>query len=403
MATKNGKQLPKGITWREDKQTYMGRFSFQGKSYTFYNKDLRTLKKTLADKRYEVEHGLAGKATKMTVDTWFSEWLGQYKIPTVKVTSVNHYLNLYNYYVQVSLGQKQLAQIKPVHVQKLYNEMQEKKFSVSTICGVHTLLLDLFQTAVDNDLIVKNPLRGVVLPKAQKTERRVLSVVEQTTLLTYMKREKWDIYEALITVLMGTGLRLGEALGLTWDCVNFEQKEILVKKTLVYVKDVENGTYSFRFQSPKSNAGIRTIPLVTEVANALRRQRTMQMSLRLHAGRGWKNVDGFEMLVFTTSKGTPMQESTVRKALDKVVAEINNEEKALAEKEQREPFVMEHVHPHALRHTFATRAFEADMPPKTVQAFLGHSTLAMTMDLYTHISEEKKREDMDKLEKVFYA
>jgi len=120
-------------------------------------------------------------------------------------------------------------------------------------------------------------------------------------------------------------------------------------------------------------------------------------------GEKWQPLAGFENLVFANMSGRPYRETHIRDFLVAIIQEINDEEIALAEKERREPVLMEHFSPHSLRHTFATRAFENNLPPKTVQAILGHSSVAMTMDLYTHTTEDKKREDMEKLVGVFSA
>ena len=372
---KNSKQLPRGISYRADKDLYMGRFTFEGKTYTFYEKDLKKITKTLENKRYEIQHGLAGAADKISLDTWFSEWMNQYKRTSVKETSYNNYQNLYSCYVQPSLGKKHLKQIKPVHIQRLFNDLSQKGLSAGTLSSVKALLSAVFQTAVHNDLVVKNACTGVKLPAAKAEEPRVLTIDEQVILLNHMDKERWQTYAPLITVMLATGLRLGEALALTWDCVDFDNREIVVEKTLVYVKDISTGSFMFKFQSPKSEAGKRTIPLVKEAVDALQRQRVAQMRLRLAMGPRWKSVEGFELLAFTTSQGTPLQESAIRKMLVKVVAEINAEETARAQEKGREPFVFEHIHPHTLRHSFATRAIECGMVPKTLQRILGHSKL----------------------------
>jgi len=218
-----------------------------------------------------------------------------------------------------------------------------------------------------------------------------------------MEKDRRQSYAPLITVMLATGLRLGEALALTWDCVDFESRELVVEKTLVYVKDISTSSFMFKFSYPKSEAGKRTISLVKEAVEALHRQRVAQMRLRLSMGPRWKNVEGFESLVFTTSQGTPLQESAIRKMLVKVVAEINAEEAARAQKEGREPLVFEHIHPKTLRHSFTTKATERGMEPKTLQRIMGHSKLELTMNLYVHSTVEKKQEDMNLLAGVFSA
>lgn len=115
---KNGKTLPKGITWIEKKQLYMGRFMYQGISYTLYDKKLRDITKKLADKRYEVEHGLFGKADKLTLNTWFEIWLREYKVQKIKKTTLQNYLSLYNNHLRNGLGMRFLSQIKSIYIQR---------------------------------------------------------------------------------------------------------------------------------------------------------------------------------------------------------------------------------------------------------------------------------------------
>lgn len=400
---KTGKELPKGISWKADKQLYMARFTFQGQSYTFYDKDLKSIKKTLSEKRYEVEHGLQGKADKITLNKWYETWLNEYKTPNIKETSIHTYKQMYSCYIEPSLGEKYLLMIKPVAIQKLYNELLERGLSAKTISNIQGMFYDIFETACRNDLIIKNPCKGVSRPKVEQTDRRVLSVEEQQTLISYLKKDTWKPFEPLILTLLGTGMRIGEVLGLTWSDIDFKNEQISVNKTLVYVKDLKTGKHMFKYQTPKTKNSLRTIPMLSDVKKALKQQSANQKRVRLYMGSEWQPLKGFEDIVFTSFKGTPHQECDIRKFLNKIVAEINADEKALAEKENREPVVMEHIYPHALRHTFATRCFERDLPPKTVQHILGHATVQMTMDLYTHITEQKKQADMQKLEGLFSA
>lgn len=398
---KTGKELPKGISWKADKETYMARFTYQGEQYCFYGKDLKDLKTTLSEKRYEVEHGLQGKADKISLNRWYQTWMQDYKIPTIKESTAGTYAKIYENHLRHTIGMKYLSQIKPIHIQRLYNSMVAEGLSAKYITNINAMLYNIMDLAVKNDLIMKNPVTGVTRPKVEKKERRVLSIEEQKVFVSYLQKEAWKPYEPLMVTLLGTGLRIGEGLGLTWNDVNFTSKQISIDKTLCYIKDMETGRYKFVYQTPKSRESIRTIPMQSEVEKALKRQRTYQKRLRLYMGSEWKPNSGFEGLVFTSLKGTPKQENEVREFLNKIVAEINSDEQALAEKEHREPVIMGHLYPHALRHTFATRCFEVGLPPKTVQEYLGHSSLEMTMDIYTHVSEEKKRKDMEKLNSIF--
>jgi integrase len=398
---KNGKELPKGITYLPKKGLYMARFMYEGVPYTYYEKTAKQAAKTLADKRYEVAHGVSGKGDKVTLNQWFDTWFKEYKIPNVKESSARTYKQWCEYYILPVLGNRKLSQIRPVHIQQFVNDMQEKALSVKTIHSIYDVLFDILKIAENNELINRNPAKGVTLPKQEKEERRVLSVAEQSAFLAYLKNEKWLSHEPLFVVMLGTGLRVGEALGLTWDCIDFEHKEIKIEKALVYGKCTSDGKYRFTWQTPKTTSSRRTIPMVPEVEAALHRQRLAQAQYRLCVGGKWKPLEGFENLVFPNMSGRPYRETHIRDFIVAIIQDINDEETALAEKERREPVLMVHFSPHCLRHSFATRCFECGLPPKTVQTIMGHSSTAMTMDLYTHTTEAKKKEDMSKLAGVF--
>lgn len=396
---KNGKKLPKGITWIEKKQLYMGRFTYQGTPYTLYDKELKVIKKKLADKRYEVEHGLTGKADKITLNKWYEVWLSNYKTDKVKETTENGYVIMYNNHIRNTLGKRVLAQIKPIHIQKLYNDFIENGYSTSSLQTLHALLHNILDIAVVNDLIMKNPCMGTIRPPAEHKERRVLSEEEQTYLLKFIQQEEWKFYEPVITTILGTGVRVGEVLGLKWEDIDFENNTISINRTLVYIRNKKTGKYGFSEQAPKTKNSKRTIPLHKNVVKALKRQKLNQNYMKLHGN--WQPHEGFETLVFTGSKGQPQQTASIQNILNRIVKAINDEEVEKATKENRTPVIMEHLHPHALRHSFATRCFEADMPPKTVQMLLGHANIQITLDLYTHVSAEKKLQDMQKLDKIF--
>lgn len=124
------------------------------------------------------------------------------------------------------------------------------------------------------------------------------------------------------------------------------------------------------------------------------------MEYILSRGGQWTPVPGLENLVFTTRNGTPVQEVYIVKYLKRVTARLNEKEEKKAAKEGREPQIFEPITPHTLRHTFATRAFEYGMMPKTVQEILGHSNLSITMDLYTHVTNDTKIKEMKKIVQV---
>ena len=210
---RNGKELPKGITWLEKKKLYMGRFQYEGQSYTVYAKTLRETNRKLSDKKYEVEHGMSGKADRIRLDEWFETWLQTYKSGKVKATTISTYKALYDRFVREPLGGRYISKIKTVEIQRLYNGITEDGLSPKYLKTLHNTLSNVFKMAVNNDLISKNPCTQTIRPAIDISERRVLTASEQKRLLSFMCKEQYKNVEPAITVLLGTGLRIGDAYG----------------------------------------------------------------------------------------------------------------------------------------------------------------------------------------------
>lgn len=394
---KNGKELPRGITWLSKKDLYMGRFQYEGQCYTVYAKTLKETKKKLADKKYETEHGLIGKADRIKLDDWFDEWISTYKIGKVKDTTVATYRALYDRFVREPLGGRYISKIKTVEIQRLYNDIIEDGLSPKYLKTLHNTLSNVFKMAVNNDLIQKNPCSQTIRPTIDNPERRVLTASEQSRLLSFIQQEQYKDVAPAITVLLGTGLRIGELLGLKWEDLDLEsaEKTLTVNRTLVRIRDKK----IFAFQEPKTASGTRTIPLQESVVRALKRQKLNQAHRRL-SGK-WNPPEGFEGLVFAGKKGQPQWRSCIAESLDKIIFAMNEEEKERAVKEHQTPIIMEHINLHACRHSFATRCLEAGIAPKIVQSWLGHSSIEITLDLYSHVNQDVSFENMRRLEALY--
>ena len=393
---RNKKPLPKGISLRKDGR-YQGRFTFNGKRYTFYSREVKDLEKKMADARYELEHGIYGTGLDITLNHWFDIWMREYKLLTVKNSTILLYSLNYERYVKESMGNFLLKDIKTIHIQKIYNEMYSQGLSLGTIQIVNSILNNLFSQAVKNDYLVKNPCLGAILPKAHKKEPRVLTFYEQALFLSAISG---DFYEPLYQIALCTGLRIGELSALTWQDIDLERKILSVTRTLLYQKDYHTGEYGFHYQTPKSNSSKRILPLIPDAINILEKHKKTQHAFILANQYDWQPMPGMENLVFTTRNGTPLQEAHVVKRLAVVTGKMNRMEEEIAAAEGRAPNVFENITPHALRHSFATRAFENGLAAKTVQELLGHSNMNLTMNLYTHVTYETKKREMQKMSKI---
>jgi len=326
----------------------------------------------------------------LTLNEWFNIWLQEYKVDHIKLSSVQTYQTMYNKRVKDILGDCPLDQIRPFHLQKIFNTLLRNKLSSGYLHCIHAMMHNIFQIAVNNDLLVKNPCTGVTLPNEYSQKPKVLTLEEQQELLQFLNQDKWKKHQPMITIMLGTGVRVGELLALTWTDVDFENKSISINKSLAYLKD-ENNHFHFQTTTPKTRTSCRTIPMSHSVEVSLKQQKIWLQEQRCN--ECWQPKAKFENLVFPNKYGHPQQRGAVQRILNRIVSAMNT-------RNSHNIIPMPPLHPHILRHSFATRCFEVGIPAKTIQMLLGHNSIQLTMDIYTHVSEEKKKVDMEKLNQI---
>ena len=394
-ATKE-RRLPKGISKRADGR-YQGRFTFQGERFTLYDRDIKALQKKMADAKYEMEHGIYLNAQHMTLNSFFETWLSEIKENTVKANTISVYMEIYKVHIAPALGRLQVSSINKLMIQRLLNNMSKNGLSPNTLAKTKAILYSIFKEAMENRMISYNPCENITI-RRDKTERRVLSSDEQKIFLEAIQGSR---YEMLCILGLSTGLRIGELSGLRWSDINFEDKILTVERTYIYLHDVKNHQMKDVFHSPKTKNSCRSIRLLDSTLELLQKHKLKQEKEKAALGAEWCPVEDGEDLVFTTKTGGPVRGLNVSETLNNYVKKINKREEIQAARENREPVVFERITPHTLRHTFATRAFESGIPPKVVQQILGHSSLEMTMDLYTHVTEDVQSKEIQKLAVFF--
>lgn len=390
------KLLPKGISKRSDGR-YQGRFTFQGERITLYDRDVKALVKKMADARYELEHDIYLDAKHITLDIFFHTWLSEIKETTVKANTLSVYLEIYKVHISPALGALKVSSINKLMIQRLLGTMKKNGLSANTLAKTKSILYSLFKEAMENRMISYNPCENITI-RRDKTERRVLSQREQKILLAALSGSR---YEMLCILGLSTGLRIGELSGLSWSDIDFEAKTLTVRRTYIYLHDVAGRKMRDVFHSPKTKNSCRTIRLLDSTLALLQSHKEKQSREKELLGEHWQPIEDGEDLVFTTKNGKPVRGLNVTETLNHYVEQINLKELATADAEGRTPVLFERITPHALRHTFATRAFESGIPPKVVQQILGHSSLEMTMDLYTHVTEDTQANEIQKL-KLFF-
>lgn len=379
------KKLPKNITLRSDGR-YMGRFTYRGDTYTLYGSNPNKLKKELDNLRYEVEHALYVKQSSMTFGEWFNTWLEDYKRNSVKQGTYQTYKQAYVNMVSDTFSKMKLSEIRPDTIQKYLNKIYASHYSDSRLKLAYVLLREPLEQAMKNNMIINNPAYNVNLPgkKTKKKEKSVvaLSKEEQHLFLEYADS---SVYYPIYEFALSTGMRIGEILALQWSDIDFEEKEIHVSGTLIYVRE-ESRRYK---DTPKSTSGDRIIPMLNNVILLLKKQKSKQLQQKLLLGEKYGMNKCIDDLVFTGDLGDAIWDSAIRVDMRKIIKRIKESHS-----------FPEDISLHIFRHTFATRGLENGIDMKTMQTILGHSSLSMTMDLYSHVLPDKKHNEMSKLEGI---
>ena len=227
-----------------------------------------------------------------------------------------------------------------------------------------------------------------------KPKRHALTIEEQETFIGYMAQSPiYYHWLPVFTVLLGTGCRIGELIGLRWCDCDFENNVISINHNLIY-RQQDNGKMEMHITTPKTKAGVRTIPMLSEVRKALFTERKKQMQ----SGFRKIEIDGYSDFVFLNREGYVHNPMTLNRAIARIVRDYNAEETENAKIEKREPMLIRHFSVHNLRHTFCTRFCENEQNLKIIQEIMGHSDISTTMNVYAEATENKKQESFKNLE-----
>lgn len=364
----------------------------------------RECRQKLAQAVAAVDNADYFEPSKMELGKWLDIWLAEYQ-GDKKYTTTNNYKKSVSTHIKPKLGAIKLSQLQPHTIQKFYNELLSsggriprrdkagkivKKdgvtvydpapLSAKTVRNIHGCLTKALSVAVSIGYLRVNPCDRVTLPRIEKKE---LAPLTDEQVRQFLIESASNNLEIPLKVILFTGLRESEALGLTWDCIDFKAGTIRVCKQLQKRPQEDGGTVLVN--STKSNKP-RTIKAAPFVMGLLDRQYKEQAMQRLQAGElweGWQNAEERKTaLVFTTADGSYISHTSIRYHFKKIAKQIGAPECRV----------------HDLRHTFAVLSLQNGDDIKTVQGNLGHATAAFTLDVYGHVSEKMKDDSAARME-----
>lgn len=366
MATKAGRrgngegtvyQLPDG-RWR-------AQATINGRRVGVYGKTRKEAQTRLRQMLGDADKGLLPPAEKVTLGQHADRWLEDVVRHTRKPRTYQSYRDAFRLYILPTLGRVKLAQLQPAHVQQLYGELLDRGLSAKTVKIAHGALHCALDQAVEWNLVPRNVASIAKAPRVTRKEIQYLDADQARQLRLVANETRWG---ALIATALGTGLRQGELLGLTWADVDLDGGVVCVRRQLG--RDGQLGEV-------KNDQHRRSIDLPSPTVAALREHKARQNEARLLLGPEWEHRN----LVFCTHQGKPLNWRNVTREFKALLAKAGLPDV---------PF-------HALRHTNATLLLLQGTQPKVVQERLGHSNISMTMDIYSHVMPRMGREAADRL------
>ena len=386
-----GKELGRGISQRKNGK-YEARFINRfGKRESVTGSTIKEVKNKFAQAQADDIRKSNVVSKTVSLDEWYQKWMTAYKTPVVRENTEIYYNYVYNTKISPTLGKTKLTDLTKIQIVDLLHQLKEQGYGWETLNKVKLMLNDMLNRAQEDEFVSRNAVKGVQLPILRK--KAVCNVLSKEEQKDFLECSSGQFYHNLFVVALNTGLRPGELFALTEKDLNFKNNTINVSKTLLYEKFKDDTQKEFHIGDPKTYTSIRTVPMNEICKNALIKQLMQAKVIRdklrnIPSKKG--RAEQFSDLIFTTKFGTPINAQIFNQAIIKVVMEVNS----MKDEIEKIP----NISGHSLRHTFATRCFEAGVPPKTVQTYLGHASLQMTMDLYTSVLDKKKQDDMRLLE-----
>lgn len=352
----------------------------------FYGKTKLEALSKMNEYKNKYDTGALPSDEKITLQQWFKIWIYEYRINDLRPSTLERYDGIYRNYIKNSnIGMMKLKDLRTSNIQAYYNTLvKDKNKTPDTIKTINKVLKSVLSQAMKESYIPKNYCNNIILPKiSAKEEIQIFTVEEQQRFITSLDNHR---NRALFILVLGTGLRIGEVVALKWNDIDLEKGELKVQRTFKRVGKLENlkagdNRTEIIEQLPKTKYSERTIPIPSTIIKELKSHKKRQNEEKFKAGEAYINND----LVFPNELGQVTDTRNLSRSYGRILNRSGIKYKKF----------------HALRHTYATRLFENEVPLKTVQILMGHSNIKITADIYTHVMPEEKIKAVEKINKLF--
>jgi integrase len=347
-------------------------FGIDGRRQRYVGRSQREVRVKLLAARRALEQGIVLTGSSQRLEEYLTRWLEDSVRPSVRWTTHRAY-SLCVRRLFPLIGHLRLTTLTPQVVQAAYAALLHKGLSRRSVEQTHTVLHRALRQAVLWGLMLRNPTEAVTVPRPTQREMHTMSEGEVGRLFEATRGHR---LHALWVLLATTGLRLGEARGLLWSDIDFANGRLVVNRALQH----QTGQ-GYVFVEPKTARSRRTVYLAPGTLSALSEHRRRQVEDQLATGPEWKNTG----LVFTTPMGRPVDGTWAIKWFHRVLDQAG----------------LPRIRIHDLRHTAATHLLRRGVHPKVVQELLGHSTISLTLDTYSHVAPSLQAEVANHMQALF--
>lgn len=353
-------------------------------------KELRQKEDAITKDRLD---GIFFSPESLTLEDYFKKWFAVKR--GIRPSTANLYLNSFKNHINPKIGNNPLSRLGLTDLKRFYIYLNEEKFlGIKTIQLIHVLINQVLDSAVAEHIIRDNPAKRAFKEFKSVTDKncsskKALTAEEQQALIEFVsKSNRYKRWRNIIIIFLGTGLRVGELTALLWSDIDFDNSTINVSKTLTYYKAPKEKNYNFHFHNTKTSSGNRIIPMSKIVRDAFISEKEKQKEKNIS---GTLSVDGKSDFCFLSCHGKPFFTTGINDPLENIVNSYNRTSSP-------ESLKLPPISCHTFRHSFATRMFESGVDPKIIQEIMGHSSLSITMDIYTDVSISIKKRDVEAID-----